>query len=115
MITLEEADKDQNSLVNEIVRLNSGTRPKTSEKRQNKKDTFENLKALYEGRQKVLEAFQSEGTGFSDHRQSNLKIPTPKQMLQRLPTALAHVKAGNILEKLLNKITQIVYSLYRAK
>ena len=123
MITLEEADKDQNSLVNEIVRFNSGTRPKTSEKRQNKKDTFENLKALYEGRQKVIEAFQSgifsinktEGTGFSDHRQSNLKILTPKQTLQRLPIVLAQVEAGNTPENLLNKIRQIVYSLYRAK
>ena len=44
-----------------------------------------------------------------------LKILTPKQMLQRLPIALAQVKAGNNSESLLNKIRQIVYSLYRAK
>ena len=36
-------------------------------------------------------------------------------MLQRLPIALAQVKAGNTSEKLLNEIRQIVYSLYRAK
>ena len=59
MITLEEADKDQSSLVNEINIFNSSTRPKTLEKRQNKKDTLENSKALYTGRQKVLDAFQS--------------------------------------------------------
>ena len=40
---------------------------------------------------------------------------TPKQMLQRLPIALAHVKAGNTSENLLNEIGQIIYSLYRAK
>ena len=40
---------------------------------------------------------------------------TPKQMLHGLPIALAQVKAGNTSEKLLNKITQIMYSLYRAK
>ena len=41
-----------------------------------------------------------------------LKILTPKQMLQRLPIALAQVKAGNNSESLLNEIRQIVYSLY---
>ena len=49
----------------------------------------------------------------SDH--SNLKILTSKQMLQRLPIALAQVKAGNRSEDLLDKIRQITYSLYRAK
>ena len=46
---------------------------------------------------------------------SNLTILSPKKMLQRLPIALAQVKAGNTSEKLLNEIRQIVYSLYRAK
>ena len=44
-----------------------------------------------------------------------LKILTPKQMLQRLPIALAQVKAGNNLENLSNEIRQIVYSLYQSK
>ena len=44
-----------------------------------------------------------------------LKILTPKQMLQRLPIALAQVKAGNNLESLLNEIRQIVYFLYQSK
>ena len=89
MITLEETDKDQSSLVNEINIFNSSIRPKTLEKRQNKKDTIENLKAPYTDRQKILDAFQSgifsinktEGTRFSDHRQSNLKKLTHKQMI----------------------------------
>ena len=41
-----------------------------------------------------------------------LKILTSKQMLQRLPIALAQVKAGNNSENLLNEIRQIIYSLY---
>ena len=49
----------------------------------------------------------------SDH--SNLKILSPKQMLQRLPIALAQVKAANTSENLLNKNRQIIYSLHRAK
>ena len=44
-----------------------------------------------------------------------LKILTPKQMLKRLPIALAQVKAGNNSESLLKEIRQIVYSLYQSK
>ena len=36
-------------------------------------------------------------------------------MLQRLPIALAQVKAANNSERLLNEIRQIVYSLYQSK
>ena len=36
-------------------------------------------------------------------------------MLQRLPVALAQVKAGKNSESLLNEIRQIVYSLYQLK
>ena len=50
---------------------------------------------------------KTEGTG--------LKILTPKQMLQRLPIALAQIKAGNNSKNLLNKISQIVYSFYQSK
>ena len=46
---------------------------------------------------------------------TGLKILTPKQMLQRLPTALAQVKAGNNSGNLLNKIRKIAYSLYQSK
>ena len=45
----------------------------------------------------------------------HLKILTPKQMLQRLPTALAQVTAGNTPENLRNEIRQIIYSLCREK
>ena len=44
-----------------------------------------------------------------------LKIWTAKQMAQRLPIALAQVKAGNNSENLLNEIRQIVDSLYQSK
>ena len=45
-------------------------------------------------------------------KRTGLKILTTKQMLQRLPIALAQVKAGIKSESLLNEIRQIVYSLY---
>ena len=40
---------------------------------------------------------------------------TPKQTLQRLPVTLAHVKAGNTSENVLNEIQKIICSLYQAK
>ena len=43
-----------------------------------------------------------------------MKVMTPRQMLQRLPIAMAQVKAGNNCETLLNEIRQMLYSLYRA-
>ena len=51
----------------------------------------------------------------NETKEKGLKILTPKQMLQRLPIALAQVKAGNNSESLLNEIRQIVYSLYQSK
>ena len=47
-----------------------------------------------------------------EQKVTGLKILTTKQMFQRLPIALAKVKAGNNSESLLNEIRQITYSLY---
>ena len=44
-----------------------------------------------------------------------LKMLTSEQIVQRLPIALAQVKAGNTSENLLNEIRQVIYSLYQAK
>ena len=46
---------------------------------------------------------------------TGLKILTSKQILQRLPLALAQIKAGNNSESFLNEIRHIVYSLYQSK
>ena len=77
---------------------------------------------FFEAREMVLHGFKikmfltkSTGTGILNIDNSKLKILTPKQMLQRLPIALAQVKASNNSEHLLNEIRQIIYSLYQAK
>ena len=44
-----------------------------------------------------------------------LKILTPDQMLSRLSITLAQLKAGNNSQKLITKIRQLLYSLYRSK
>ena len=104
--------------------FNKKTKPQNLEKKQVKKDILKNLYVLFESRERVLDAFESkifpiknEGTGFSDKvsKHSKLKILTPKQILQRLTIAFPQVKAGNTSESLLNKIRQIIYSLYQAK
>ena len=41
-----------------------------------------------------------------------IKILAPKNMLQRLKLARAHIKVGNISENLLNEIIQIAYLLH---
>ena len=76
---------------------------------------------FFEGREKILDAFESKifltkskGAGILNPDHSKLKVLTPKQMFQRLPIALAQVKAGNNSEGLLNEIRQIVYSLYQS-
>ena len=70
---------------------------------------------FWEGREKILDAFErkifltkSKGAGNLNPDRSKLKILTHKQMLQRLPIALAQVKAGNNSESLLNEIREIV-------
>ena len=50
-----------------------------------------------------------------DFDRTLIKILTPKQILQRLPIAIAQVKAGITSENLLNEIRQITYSSFRAK
>ena len=78
--------------------------------------------SFFEGREKILDAFESKifsikskGAGIVNPNHSKFKVLTPKQMLQRLPIALAQVKAGNNSENLLNEIRQIVHSLYQSK
>ena len=75
---------------------------------------------LYKARNEAIKLYDDYSLTMSEAKtkatkQTGLKILTPKQILQRLPIALAQVKAGNNSESLLNEIRQIVYSLYQSK
>ena len=75
---------------------------------------------LYNSRNKAIKLFDDYFSIVSEAKNKAtkgtvLRILTTKQMLQRLPIALAQVKAGNNSENLLNEIRQIVYSLYQPK
>ena len=83
-----------------------------------------NLEKFYNSREEVINFFREYIEMLSDANydarkneteEKGLKILTPKQRFQRLPIALAQVKAGNNSESLLNEIRQIVYSLYQSK
>ena len=79
-----------------------------------------NIEILYKARNEAIKFYDDYSLIMSEAKIKatkgiGLKILTPKQMLQRLPIALAQVKAGNNSESLLNEIRQIVYSLYQSK
>ena len=88
-----------------------------------KQEIFLKTYAFFEGRERVLDAFEGKifpiklkVQVFQTRSQTiYLKILTPKQMFQRLPVALAQEKAGNTSENLLNKNRQIIYSLCQEK
>ena len=82
---------------------------------------IDNPNKFYNSREEVINFFRdyidilsdaNYDTKQNETKGTGLKMETPKQMLQRLPLALAQVKVGNNSESLLNEISQIVYSLY---
>ena len=112
---LEEAKKLQNVFKSNLNEISRG-RHKSEEK----KRAFGNTKLLYESREAVIKLFNDYSSIASEAKYKSihgegLKILTPKQMRQRLPIALAQVKAGNTCENFLNDIRQVIYSLHRAK
>ena len=81
-----------------------------------KGDTQDDAKEMVlNGFKRKIFLTKSIGAGLFNTNDSKLKVLTPKQMLQRLPIALAQVKAGNNSENLLNEIRQIIYSLCQSK
>ena len=110
--------------INQIYRVKlkkfiDKTRPKNKKKKQEKEIASANLYKFLNAREIVLNDFKSKIFSIKSKGScllnSKLKILTAKQMLQRLPIALAQVKAGNNLENFSNEIRQIVFSLYQSK
>ena len=69
------------------------------------KNTLYNIKMLYKARKEAIKFYDDYSSMMSEAKYratkgTGLKILTPKQMLQRLPIALAQVKAGNNSESL---------------
>ena len=103
-------DKEKNSKLVKI--FNSGLEDLEKEIKEMSKEEIETEKPynIVKVVKKILDfnkIEQQEGQG--------IKILTPNQMLNRLPIALAQLKAGNNSNKLKNEIRQLLYSLYRSK
>ena len=117
-IRFSEAKNKQNDFLSNLTNIKIGRKTLKQE------EIINNLERFYISRQEVINFSRDYTEMFSDanyHAKQNetkgtgLKILTPKQMLQRLPIALAQVKAGNNSENLLNEIRQTNYSLYQSK
>ena len=96
--------------------LNKLSIVKIGNKTLKQKETIDFLEKCYPSREETINFFRDYGKMALDAAYKSkqnksewkgLKILTPKQMLQRLPIALAQVKAGNNSENLLNEIRQM--------
>ena len=117
-IRFNDALEKQKELLKNINEVKTGGKNSEQEK------VVTNLDNFYKSREEVFNFFRDYTKMFFDAsyeakqdetKGTGLKILTPKQMLQRLPIALAQVKAGNNSENLLSKIRQIISSLYQSK
>ena len=117
-IGFSEAKNKQDEFLSKLTNIKIG------KKTLGQKEVINNIERFYISRQEVFNFFRDFTEMLSDAnykakqnetKGKGLKILTPKQMLQRLPIALAQVKAGNNSENLLNEIRQIIYSLYQSK
>ena len=93
---------------------------KIGRKTPEQKEIITNIENFYKSREEVFNFFRDYTKMMFDSnykakqdvtKGTGLKMLRPKQMLQRLPTALAQVKAGNNSESLLNKMSNKLFIL----
>ena len=117
-IKFSEVKNKQNEFLNKL------TNRKIGKKTAYQKEVIDNLNRFYHSREEIINFFRDYIEILSDANYdakqnkiegTGIKILSPKEMLQRLPIALAQVKVGNNSESLLNEISQIVYSLCQSK
>ena len=116
-IDLSDVKNNQEKFKSYLGEIKKGSKKHKSKVQKN---TLYNIEMLYKARNEAIKFYDDYSLMMSEAKTkatkgTGLKILTPKQMLQRLPIALAQVKAGNNSENLLNEIRQIIYSLYQAK
>ena len=116
-ISLVDVKNDQEKFRSSLAEIRKGNNKRRSKEQTN---GLYNIEMPYKARNEAIK-FNDDyssivsGAKTKATKWTGLKILTPKQMLQRLPIALAQVKTGNNLESLLNEMRQIVYSLYQSK
>ena len=83
---------------------NLGKIKKEPKKSQEQKNVLYNIEMLYKARNEAIKSYDDYSLMVSEAKNqaknqitgTGFKILTPKQLLQRLPLAVAQVKAGNI-------------------
>ena len=115
-ISVEESKNRQKNYLYYLNIIRKGYKNSTQKK------TLSNIENHFNARESAIKFIEDYGLMILEAKKlareqkgKGLKILTPNQMLKRLPTALAQIKARNNSESLLNEIRQIVYSLYRSK
>ena len=85
------------------------------------KTTLANINIFFNARNNAIKFIDDYGSMILEAKKlakqegTGLTVLTPKQLLQKLPIALAQIKADKNSESLSNEIRQIVYSLYQLK
>ena len=115
-IKFSDALNKQNEFLNKLNDVKFGR------KNLQQKEVIDNLENFYKSREEtinfletILKYYQMQITMLKETEGKGLELLTSKQMLQRLPIALAQVKAGNNSENLLNEIRRVIYSVYQSK
>ena len=81
--------------VKNLFDFNSKTKLESKKGKIRKNDIFDSVRDLHKGRELVINTFKIGLFSLKSTTGRGLKTLTPKQLLQRLPIALAQVKAGN--------------------
>ena len=117
VISLTHAEENLADLKSDLADIKIGSRKSSAQKK-----VIKNVEKFRDFRQVVINFYKDYSSmainatyDAKQHEGKGLKILTPTQMLQKLPIALAQIKAGNNSESLLNEIRQIVCSLYQKK
>ena len=113
-IALEDVKQEQTKLKSDLKYISQEPKYNKSLEQLN---TIKNIKNLYELREEVVKMFNDYVKNMSrniyeSRQRKGLKL-TPKKMLQRLPIALAQIKADNNSECILYEIRQIVHCSYQ--
>ena len=101
-IDLADVKKNQEKFKYYLGELKKGNKKHRSKVQKN---ALYNIKMLYKARKEAIKFYDDYSSMMSEAKYratkgTGFKIVTPKQMLQRLPIALAQVKAGNNSESL---------------
>ena len=116
--SIVEAEEDQSSLLENLVKCNNKSKPKKKVGKDKKEILMKMHRLIMKDSlywELTLTAFKSGIFPIKATQSEELKVLTPKKMLQRLPIAFAQVKASNTSENFLNEIREIIKFLYRAK